>query len=225
MNEDQSARLPLKEVPLASNIYHDNVAALNLGESNVKEQWLWEDWRNLQLCSRHWKGCQVDWEDQGLSVDRNWFQASQACCRYTLSFSTEAIANRLKCSSNCSNNTKEKKDAQQAHSKLSKWKRHEDEQRMFILQRIMKDNPCGALMAELKAVKESFAKSTSLGGIVEDEHALLPRKQPSGEEEVRIPRPANGHFYTRRRRLLMSSIEYIHRHWESKCWWQTNLFE
>ena len=126
----------------------------------------------------------------------------------TLSFSTEAIANRLKCSSNCSNNTKEKKDAQQAHSKLSKWKRHEDEQRMFILQRIMKDNPCGALMAELKAVKESFAKSTSLGEIVEDEHALLPRKQPSGEEEVCIPRPANGHFYIRRRRLLMSSIKY-----------------
>lgn len=74
----------------------------------------------------------------------------------------------------------------------------EDSQRKFILQRTAKDNPRGALMAELKAVKESFVESTSLGKNDENKPpSLLPRKRSRQEEGVRIPRPENGSLYSR----------------------------
>ena len=194
MNQDESTHPPLQDVSLASDIYHDNVAALNLGESNAKDptkksrlsrsgaEKIDEIYSSVHAIEKVVK--LIERTKDYLSTVTDPKQVKLAVD--TLSFSTEAIANRLKCISNCSNNTKEKKDAHQAHAKLSKRKRHEDEERMFILKRTMKDNPRGALMAELKAVKESFAKSTSLGRIAEDEHTLLPRKRSHLDQEVRI---------------------------------------
>ena len=37
MNEDKFTLLPSQEASFAAHIYHDNVAALNLGESDTKD--------------------------------------------------------------------------------------------------------------------------------------------------------------------------------------------
>lgn len=114
-----------------------------------------------------------------------------------IDFSANAIKEHIAIASTTLNNTKEKRSAGQAHTKLTKKDRYIAEHAKLELERAMKDNPTEALVAAIKSAKTSIEK-----GQPNEESAekmpVRPSKKQKGENqqeskdvEVLVPPPAN----------------------------------
>jgi FtsZ-binding cell division protein ZapB len=120
----------------------------------------------------------------------------------SLSLAVSELKKQTSSISKCADNTKEKKHAQQANTKLNKKQRQIENQNKFVLGRTMKDNPRDALLLELKSLRESLGtkKRSALSTLPNDSnHALLPRKIAKSDDDtsqIRIPRPKDGKLYT-----------------------------
>ena len=126
----------------------------------------------------------------------------------TLKLSVEEIQKHSNIISSSVNNTKEKKSAKQAHSKLTKDAKRQEADRKLMARRLMKDNPRAALQASMKHVKEtlSLASSNSASSgnqatsaaSIELASTMQPRKKSKTSEDstkefnIRLPRPLNG---------------------------------
>lgn len=119
----------------------------------------------------------------------------------SLSFTKSQLNNYTSCISKCADNTKEKKYAQQANTKLNKTQRRQENQDKFVMGRVMRDSPRDALLLELKSLVTATKKRPALSVVPDGSNSvLLPRlkaKSDADSPQIRIPRPRDGQLYTR----------------------------
>jgi hypothetical protein len=81
------------------------------------------------------------------------------CAVESLKFAASEISARCKGIGRSVDTTKEKKNSQQAHAKISKQQKLHDAHQKLGYQRLAKSNPRGALLAEVKSTKDALSRS------------------------------------------------------------------